>query len=357
MIRVAPLDKGNYLRSFIPISIMALGSLFAGCDGTPPPPEPETSANAPAFDPVRFDEGLLAIETWLEDGRPEEAERIARRLVELDPDSTDALEAHGRCLMIAAAMVRRDGRGDGIKEEEEALERYRALIAFSGATPLPAHLHAAGLAAQACGEFEEALALHVRADTLEPTNPQHAIFAGNIHSRLGAPAEARIWFTRATEIDPREPWGWAGLAECHRQEDDWAPAIEAIRSARERSPLNTGFRVAEARILRESGRPREAAMLLFAIPDAQRATPAITRELTSACTLIGEHRRAAEAWGELHRRQPDDHDSALSAAKAWLNAGEPEQALAWLNVAETAGANPETIDAFRSRLPEANQRR
>ena len=253
MIRVAPLDKGLSSVSFIAISTIALGSVIAGCDRGPTTAESETPANAQAYDPVRFDEGLLAIETWLEDGRPEEAERIARRLVQLDPDSIDALEAHGRCLMIIAAMSRREGRGDGIAEEEEALERYRALIKRSGEVPLPAHLHAAGLAAQACGEFEEALSFHVRGDGLEPNNPQHAIFAGNIHTRMGQPGLARDWFLRATEIDSREPWGWAGLAECHRQDGDWDRALEAIRSARERAPESTGFRVSEARILREAG--------------------------------------------------------------------------------------------------------
>ena len=76
----------------------------------------------------------------------------------------------------------------------------------------------------------------------------------------------------------------------------------------------------------------------------------MTRELTFACTLIGEHRRAAEAWAELHRRNPTDHDSALAAAKCWLNAGEREQALAWLNVAATAGANPQLVATVRERL-------
>lgn len=326
-----------------------LGCFAAGCGSQ----EPEQASPTARFDAVRFEEGLLAIETWLEKGRPVQAEQIARRLVELDPDSIDALEAHGRCLVILAALEAREGRSDGSGLNREALERYRSAIASAAGTPPHASLlHAAGLAAQAVGEDEEALEYHERAASIDTTNPQHPIFVGNLLAKLERPAEAATWFTRATEVDPREAWGWAGLAETRRQVDEHDSALEAIRTARRHAPSNVSFRVAEARILRESSRGREAAMLLFAIQPAERATPAVTGELAAACTQIGEHGRAAQAWEALHSAQPERIDASVNAAFAWIRAGEPGRAASWLEAAEAAGATPAQLEKLRSQLRE-----
>ena len=335
--------------------LIALASLLCGCSEEPPTPEASASTNRLEYDPVRFEEGLIAVETWIQDGRPDKADMIARRLVDLTPESLDALEAHARCLSILAAMAKREGRNDGEAQRTEALQRYRELIEQSGSRPIAMHLHAAGLAAQAAGALDEALDYHVRANEIEPDNAQHAIFAGNIHAGRDETESARAWFSRATEIDPREPWGWAGLAEAHRQSGATEMALASIRSARSRSPGNNGFRVAEARILRESDRGREAAQLLFAIDPDQRATRVITAELCAACAQIGEHRRAAQAWSALHARSPEDHMAATSAARAWISAGEPGEAATWLEAAEAAGADPDELESIRRSLSRPEQ--
>jgi tetratricopeptide (TPR) repeat protein len=356
IVRALPV-KEILRTSLLASGLIALAGLPLGCSEEAVPPETTSTPDRIDYDPVRFEEGLLAVETWIQDGRPGEAEQIARRLVTLNPTSLNALEAHARCLSILAAMAAREGRTDGAAQRAQALQRYRALIEHSGSRPTAMHLHAAGLAAQSAGELEEALDYHVRADEIEPTNAQHAIFAGNIHAGRDETEAAKTWFSRATTINPREPWGWAGLAEAHRQSGATDEALVSIRSARSRSPKNNGFRVAEARILRESGRGREAAQLLFAIDLDQRATPAITAELCAACSLIGEHRLAADAWSALHARSPDDHMAATNAALAWIQAGEPAEAATWLEAAAAAGADPEELESIRRDLSHPTQPR
>ena len=356
IVRALP-GKGIRRTSLLVSGVVALAGLTQGCSEDPGTPVTTSAPDRVAYDPVRFEEGLQAVETWILDGRPDKAETIARRLSALNPASLDALEAHGRCLTILAAMAAREGRTDGDAQRVLALERYRELIKRSGDPPDAMHLHAAGLAAQAAGELDEALDYHVRADAIEPTNAQHAIFAGNIHAGRDETEAARAWFGRATIIDPRESWGWAGLAEAHRQSGETAAALESIRSARARSPEHTGFRISEARILRESGRAREAAQLLFAIDPSRRATAAITAELCAACTQIGEHRRAAEAWSALHARSPDNHEAATSAALAWIRAGEPQEAATWLEAAAAAGADPDELESIRKELSRTDQPR
>ena len=128
-------------------------------------------------------------------------------------------------------------------------------------------------------------------------------------------------------------------------------AIESIRTARARSVARgteSGFpfRVAEARILREAGKPRGAAELLFAV-DPLEHTRESTSELAAACTAIGEHQRAAQAWERFYQRNPGDVDSMLQAARCWVRAGQPERAASWLELAEAAGVAATVIDDAR----------
>lgn len=331
--------------------VVVLLCLFAtGCGQQQPAPEATTS-----FERERFEEGLRSIETWLARGKPDKAEVIARRLVTLEPDSVEALEAHGRCLVILGALKRSQGSdSEATQFIKQADECYQAAVHSAGASPRVSLLHEAGITASSTGDYERALGLHSRAAELDPTNTKHAIFAGNLLTRLERPEESARWFQQATERDPNEPWGWAGLAEANRQMKAYDAALTTIRQARACDPSNTNFRIAEARILRESSRGREAAMLLFAIGPDERANRPVTEALVAACTQIGDHRRAAEAWQALHAKHPEDLDAMLEAASAWLLAGEREQAAAWLEAAESSGASPAKLQSIREKLrPEA----
>ena len=294
----------------------------------------------------------MAVDQWLADGDAGKAEVIAARLVELNPGSIAALQAHGNCLMILGSLADQNGDADSAGQlrvrADEAFQS--ALIQTRGAEP-DSLLHQSALAAAATGDLDRALTLHIRAAEVDPTNPTHPIFAANTLTRLELPKEAITWFDRAIETAPDEPWAWAGRAECLRQLDSFDEAITAIRTARARSVARgteSGFpfRVAEARILREAGQARLAAELLFAV-DASEHTRESTSELAAACAEIDEHARAAKAWERFNLRNQGDVDSMVEAARCWVRAGEPEQAAAWLNLAETTGAPLNVLDAAR----------
>ena len=305
------------------------------------------------YDRERFEEGLVAIDDWLANGDAAKAEVIAARLVELDPSSIAALQAHGNCLLILGSLADQNGDAQAARRlRVRADEAFQSALERAGGGESAVLIHQAALAASAKGDLERALTLHVRASEVDPNDPTHPIFAANTLTRLQLPQEAITWFDRAIETAPDEPWAWAGRAECHRQLQMFDEAIEAIRTARARSVARgteSGFpfRVAEARILREAGRPRSAAELLFAVEPTEH-TRESTSELAAACTSIGEHRRAAQAWERFYRRNPGDVDSMLEAARCWVRADQPEQAASWLELAETAGVGSNLIDEARS---------
>lgn len=304
------------------------------------------------FNPDRFQEGLVAVDRWLSDGDASKAEVIAARLVELDPDSIVALQAHGNCLLILGSLA--DQSGDLVNAatlRQQADTSYQSALTHAGSMAEAPLLHQAALAAAATGDLERACVLHIRAASTDPTDPTHPIFAANTLTRLEHPEEAITWFDRAIEIAPDEPWAWAGRAECQRQLQKFDEALAAIRTARSRSVARgteSGFpfRVAEARILREAGQARRAADLLYAI-DSSEHTRGSSSELAAACTDLGEHRRAAEVWERFNRQNTGDVTSMLAAAECWIRAEEFEEAAAWLNLAETAGAPPSVVESLR----------
>ena len=337
------------IRSILLAGFLIAG-LTAGCgDGSPPA---DGQARGNVRNPAAFQEGLEAVDHWLGRGDAAKAELIAGRMVDLDPGSIEALRAHGRCLLVLGAVEERSGRDDEATElRTRAAGRYRQAVEAAGDTVTASLLHESGIAATAGGGLHDALEFHRRAAMLDESDPTHAIFTANVLTMLERPREAAPWFDRAITIAPEEPWGWAGRAECMRQLERYEEALEAVRTARSRA-LSGGtdsglsFRVAEARILRESGRGREAANLLFAVREEEH-TRGSTEELAAACTQILEHRRAAEAWERFNQRRPGDTDSMIEAARCWMRQGEPERAAVWLNLAESAGATPAQLDSIR----------
>ncbi|MEE2681548.1 MAG: tetratricopeptide repeat protein [Planctomycetota bacterium] len=338
-------------RAIPAILLLGLATLgfLNGCDGEA---SPTPAAEEAVYDRKRFEEGLVAIDEWLANGDAGKAEVIAARLVELDPDSIAARQAHGNCLLILGSLADQNGDPDAAERFRiRADEAFQSALARSGGAESAALIHQAALAASARGDLERALSLHVSASEVDPADPTHPIFAANTLTRLQLPKEAITWFDRAIEIAPDEPWAWAGRAECHRQLRSFDEALEAIRTARARSVARgteSGFpfRVAEGRILREAGQPRRAAELLFAV-DSTEHTRESTSELAAACTAIEEHQRAAEAWERFHHRNQGDVDSMVEAARCWIRAGEPEHAASWLELAESAGVDPAVITAAR----------
>ncbi len=319
-----------------------------------------SDTNAAPRDAARAEEALQAIEVWLGKGDASKARTIAERLVEVDPDSPDAREAHAITLVAVAAETAAGGDEETAKSlRSRALSRYEEAIELSASTPRPDMLHASGIIAESLGLQQRALELYTDASEGAPDNASHAIYAGNVLIKMERHADAESWFDKAVTIDPAEPWGWAGRAVVFRQQARFEEALNSIRQAR-RAAGGRGtrndlvFRVSEARILRESGRAEASARLLFALDAQTRAnSAAVTEELHLACELIGEHARSAQVWAEFHAAHPDDGEALFMVAESWLRAERPEEAASWYRLAEDLGLPEELIDRMKRKAREA----
>ena len=333
-------------------SLICLGALAGpGCRDESAPPKPGLTAPR---DAARAEEALQAIEVWLGKGDATKAETIAETLVEVDPQSPDAREAHAITLVALAAEAASNGdQARAVMLRTRALERYEDAITRSATTPRTDMLHAAGIIAESIQRRERALALYEGAAKGAPRNTSHAIYAGNVLIKMDRAVEAETWFTRAVELDPSEPWGWAGRAVVQRQQSRFDEALDSIRRARQAAQArgtsnDVAFRVSEARILRESGRSEESARLLFALdPDTRAGSSPVTRELHLACESIGAHAKSAQAWAAFHAMHPEDADALFMAAESWLRAGRPEEAASWYRLARDIGISEDTVERMK----------
>lgn len=336
--------------------ILIGGSAGNGCrDASSPAGE---NVAAPR-DAARAEEALQSIEVWLGKGEADKAETIAGKLVEVDPKSPDAREAHATTLVALAAEAASNGAQRTAETlRTRALTRYEESIELSAPTPRPDMLRAAGIVAESLKRKKRALSLYQKAAEGDPDNASHAIYAGNVLIKMDRPEEAESWFLKAIEIDPSEPWGWAGRAVVLRQQARFDEALESVRRARRyangRGTRNDiAFRVSEARILRESGRAEEAARLLYAVdPKTRSASAGVTTELHLACEMIGAHTKSAETWAAFYAVHPEDADALFMVAESWLRAGRPEQAASWYRLANDVGIPEQGIQEMRRKALE-----
>ena len=149
-----------------------------------------------------------AVETSLRSARFDEALRIAVRLTEVAPKNGDVFELLGRAEIAAGLAATNPAR-------QKAM-RVAAATAYSRAVelspPSAGLLNAAGVAAQSSGDPAAAVGFFARAAKLDPSNPQHPLFAGLALLQTGHIEEARISLEIARTLDPKSPWPVSALS-------------------------------------------------------------------------------------------------------------------------------------------------
>jgi tetratricopeptide (TPR) repeat protein len=337
---------------------IVVSAALAGCFGLfgcrneadSPPAGDDAAKSAPP--PARAEIGREAIEAalaaaneYVNSQNLVEAELILEELIEKAPRDVRARELMGQVLIIKATQAQR--RGDEAAAEaarREACEHYEAAVEIE---PDSAGLrHSTAMVALAAGDDEAALTQFEEAGRLDPTNPQHPLYAAQILIQQQRFDAARERLRRVIELDADEPLAHASLAMIALEEGDFEEALGRIGRARRLAPDDLRFRVQEARIHRRRGDVQRSLQLLTALSDAQRAEPGVTFELAAAYDELGEQEKAAEAWAHRYRQRPTDpqaYIAAVRAGEAYLRAGHRAAAELWLEQARIAGGNAPEI--------------
>jgi tetratricopeptide (TPR) repeat protein len=288
------------------------------------------------------------------------AELILRKLIERAPQEYRAYELYGQVLlatgMEAGAQGDPQAATDAIVQSYQQYRRATELVPSDTEPTTAAGLHqSAGEIASIAGRLDDALDHFQRAGRLDPVNPKHALYEGQILLQQRRLAEARRALHRVLAVDPNEAYAHASLATIALAQDDQVQAIEHIEEARRIAPNDLALRVQEARVRRLCDQPRRALELLVLLTEQERAEEAVASEIASCYRLLGRPTKAAQAWQHRYQLRPDAWRAAARAAQGYLDARQPDEARWWYERARLAAPNsPEvkSLDEAFGRVPD-----
>lgn len=250
--------------------------------------------------PGAVDSWAILRDAYSQLGRADDALRCARRANELAPDVAEHHMRLGELLSEAGDTA----QADRVLKRAVALADQRAFPERGGARP------AGGLAQRLGGVAARA----------------HTMIA-QLRARQGAWPDARAHAERARTLDPHGLTSYGILAQALEAMGDPAGAAEALREAVAQRPDDPTWLHALAALLRRGGDPAQAVELfrqaLTLVDD-----PAIRQEFASCLAEIGELAEAIEQLEAALRQRPEHHDWREILVDLYLRRGWYGEALA-----------------------------
>lgn len=254
---------------------------------------------------------LLRLGDVLLDGaRAEEARPVFARALELEPRSAKALDGLGR-----AAFAARD--------YDQAIERFENALALQ---PAASSMHyRLGMAYRARGDAERAR-LHLEQSGGGPvtfpdpvldaahrrvTGVGALIVVGQLAARAGAAATAEARFREALALDPESPEAHHALGSFYEEQGRTGDALEHYVAALDLGIANSALGLHTGRLLRETGRAREAVAVLERAASSAPDSSLIATELAAALAAAGDRDRAIDAHGRAIELEGDARSRAL----------------------------------------------
>jgi tetratricopeptide (TPR) repeat protein len=328
------------VRGGCSLACMVLACALPGCERPDPPVQARVDVPASA----------AAIETYLREGLPDEAMRVADRLRELEPTSALAAELQARALLMAATHDAERGH-DPLPRRRLALERYREACAMA---PREAGLwRSQGVAADMVGDAERAIECYEAAAILDPSSMQDRLLLGLAHLRRREFDEARQALDDARRLAPDSPWPLSAQASLSAELGAFSEAIASARQAVAMAPDEAGLAVNLAKVLRQAGSPGQAIDGLMALPPEQRLQRGATEELALSLIDLGRVTDAARAWNDFALASPGDAAAATEAGRLWLRAGDRTRARACVDLARVAQPGSTLADELQRMLDES----
>ena len=314
-----------------------------GGDAEPAPPSPTAGTALSAAD---RDASLNAIERWLAAGRADNAETVARSLAGRLPDDPVVDAALGRTLLMRSGEIREafgEAAASAIAADAAiALERAEDRGQVDAETR-----RNLGLALEGAGRLDDAIEAYRR---VGPADPVARLYLGLALLRADRPEQAAEILEPLARTRPDDAFVLAALAETGFRSGDIETAFEQLDAAIRLAPDEPGIRIRRAALLRRAGRFRLAVESLAALPPDVRERRDVVQELTAGWLALDRPGDAGDAWAARARRAPEDLPAAIEAARCFDLAGRPEDAEAWLRIAEdTAPGDPRVAEARAAR--------
>lgn len=325
-----------------PLGSVGSVAWLGGCGGDAPPPVAAT----PPLDAKARETAIEAIRTRLLERNLAEASAVAEALVARSPEDPAANAWSARVLVALAAepSTREEERRSLLADASRRLE-----VAIAGGVDDPETLAVAASCDEAMGEFDRATERWTLLVVQHPEDSTAVARQGLATARAGRLDEARALLEDAIRRFDEDALVLAALGEVRLEQGDESGLV-LIAEARHLDPSATALRLREAVWQRRLGRPAEAVTLLAALPEAERTSPAVTRELAASWRALGEPRKVAEVCEVSARASPRSIEPWLLAAEAWLDAGEPGRAMEAIEIARSIDPSNAELARLGERL-------
>jgi tetratricopeptide (TPR) repeat protein len=232
-------------------------------------------------------DGLARAEAALRAGRPLEAERALRSLLQVDPDAFLARNLLGR---VRAAQ----------KRWEEARVEFEAALSRR---PDDAVLHLnLGAACFELRRIEAAQAACLRALELDPTLALARLYLGRLAEEAGRLDEAHAHYSEAVALAPRDPWPHHFRGGLRLRTGRIQEALEDFERARDLAPDLPAVLWNLGLVLRRAGRDEEAEQVLGRfrrLAEAQVQDQALRLRVTSRMQAAERDLRSGHAESAL----------------------------------------------------------
>jgi len=237
----------------------------------------------------------------LDSNRPQEAQRIAERILGTDPRRPEALRILGGALLMqdraadavasleAAARGLRDSETDTllaialrrIGRNEDALLRLKRAI--KRRPPFGAAFHELGFLLSSMGRYDQAIEVLSQGHELLPMMPELSILLGNVFLASRNFRSAKVHFAQALNVSPNSSDAIYGLATAHWRLCEYQAAADLFRRCLMHNPDNVSIWLSLGDCLLELGQ-RDAGYDCFrtvARADPRRYGSALAAVVTS----------------------------------------------------------------------------
>ena len=320
-----------------------------------PPPEP----------PLNAGHALILAEQKRRHGFIADADALARRAAEAEPDNAEA--AHMLGILAhqsgkAAEAIEHVKRAIALKPDvalyhanlgemcrlagrlDEAVAAGRQALGLN--PDYPGALSNLGIALFDQGKFEEALTYYDRAVALQPDFAQAHSNRGNALQRLKRFAEAEPCYRRALELQPDFADAWNNLGTCLRELKRPQEAETVYRKALERDPNNPDTLDNLALAVKDLERPDEAVELLRR---ALVIEPRSDKFHLHYGSVLLDQTRLDEAAAAIERAlalNPNNPDAVNLLGRVAFERGEPRDSLQYYRRA--LALKPGFADAYNN---------
>ncbi|MEO1199735.1 MAG: tetratricopeptide repeat protein [Pseudomonadota bacterium] len=294
---------------------------------------------------------IEAIDALIEEQRLEDAEFLARGLVERHPRNAQALgrlggvlvarEDHEAAMSVLATAMQLDPRNHdtlhnlaiAYRHQEKAEDARICLETIVAEDPsrLPSLFALVDVLID-LGDLSEARSRLSIALKDAPDSADTWILAGILAARDSDLAAASAFFERASELKPDDAETLSNLGVARARCGDYAAALEASAQAHRLSPRDPMIAANHAGRLRDLGRAEEAERLMRRLDTLMPGHPVIQCELARCLLDLARPQDAVPMLTGLVRKTPKDVNLIGQLADGLSAAGRTDEALRVLDL-------------------------